>query len=121
VGWRNQALSLGVIDPLEYAPYTRQAFKWLIEKAEASGVMTDEAKEDIARRHANMVKAYGGACVSSIFVKHTESLNKVLNWRSGYFFERLIFDLYAPEDVMKIKRAEIAKTNETLVKKVRVE
>lgn len=121
VGWRNQALSLGVIDPLEYAPYTRQAFRWLMEKAESSGCVTDETKEDITRRHANMVKAYGGACISNIFVKHAGDLEKILNWRSGYFFERLIFRLFSPEDVMKIKRTEIAKTNEGLVKKVRVD
>lgn len=121
VGWRNQALSLGIIDPLEYAPYTRQAFKWLIEKAEASGCVTEETKQDVVLRHTNLVKAYGGACVSSIFAKHAEDLTKVLNWRSGYFFERLIFDIFTPDEVMKIKRAEIAKTNSSLVKRVKVD
>lgn len=120
-GWRNQALSLGVIDPLEYAPYTRQAFNWLYEKAEASGCITDDNKDDVARRHTNMVKAYGGACISNIFLKHAEAVKKVLNWRSGYFVERLIFDVYSSGDVMKIKRMEIAKTNAKLVKRVRVD
>lgn len=120
-GWRNQALHLGVIDPLEYAPYTRQAFNWLYEKAVDTGCVNDANKDDVSRRHANMVKVYGGACITNVFVKHQELVKKVLNWRSGYFFEHTIFDVYSPEDVMKIKRMELAKTNSKLVKRVQVE
>lgn len=118
---RNQVLSLGVIDPLEYAPYCRQAYNWLYGKAEESGCITPETKDDIARRFKNLVWAYGGACISNVFLRHEDKVKGLLNWRSGYFFERLIFDVYKPEQVLKLKRAELEKTNARLVKKIRID
>lgn len=114
--WRKQALSYGRIDPLEYAPYCRQAFNWLYGKAEESGCVTAENKEHIIRRFKNIVWAYGGACVSNIFLRHPEVLKSVANWRTGYFFERAIFEVYTVEQVLKIKKAELEKTNEKLVR-----
>lgn len=119
--WRNQALSLGVVDPLEYAPYCRQAFNWLYGKAEDSGHVTAETKEDIVRRCKNIVWAYGGACITNIFLRHEEDLKKVANWRTGYFFERVIFDVYTPDQVLKIKKADLDKTNSRLIKKIRID
>jgi hypothetical protein len=120
-GWRNQALQLGIIDPVEEAVWCRQAFNWLFEQAQSSGVVTADTKDDIVTRHRNIVKAYGGAVISNIFTRHEEVLKKVFNWRTGYFVEHAIFEVYTPEQVLKIKRAELAKTNARLVKRVKVE
>jgi hypothetical protein len=119
--WRNEALSLGIVYPLDYSPVTRQAFKWLYGKAEEAGVITAENKEDITRRFQNLVIAYGGNIICSIFLKHDHKLKKILNWRTGYFFEKIIFEVYTVEQVIKIKKAELAKTNPKLVKKIREE
>lgn len=117
--WRNEALSLGVIDPIEYQPYCRQAFNWLYGKADETGAINDENKEEMARKFRNIVWAYGGAVISYVFTKHESELKKVLNWRSGYFFERVIFDVYSKDQVLKIKKAELDKTNNKLVKSIR--
>jgi len=119
--WRKQVLMLGVIDPVEDAIWTRQAFNWLYEKAEESGALTAGARDDIVTRHKNMVKTYGGAVISNIFLRHEEVLKKVLNYRTGYFFERCVYEVYTPEQIIKIKRAELAKTNSRLVKRVKVD
>lgn len=114
--FRRQALALGVIEPIDYQPYCRQAFRWLCEKAEDSGVeLTPELKEKFRR----LVMAYGGAVVSYIFEKHRPTVDKVVNWRSGYFFERGIFNVYSLDQVLKIKKAELDKTNSKWIKKTR--
>ena len=118
---RMQAFSLGIIDPIDFAPNTRQAFNWLYLKAEESGVVAPENKEDIVRRFKNLVLAYGGAVICNIFTRHDDELKKVTNWRSGYFFERIIYDVYQPEQIFKIKKRELEQTSEKLVKKIRVE
>lgn len=114
--FRRQALALGVIDPIDYQPYCRQAFGWLCEKAEDSGV---ELTPELKNKFRQLVMAYGGAVVSYIFEKHRPAVNKVTNWRSGYFFERSIFDVYSLDQVLKIKKAELEKTNSKWIKKIR--
>jgi hypothetical protein len=118
--WRMKAWSLGVIDPLEFVPNTRQAFNWLYMKAEETGDITPETKEEITKRFRNLVHAYGGAVICGIFTRHEDVLKKIVNWRSGYFFERAIFDVYTDEQVMKIKKRELESASEKLVKKIRV-
>jgi hypothetical protein len=118
--WRNQALSLGIIYPLDYSPVTRQAFKRLYDKAQEAGVINEANKADIVRRFQNLVIAYGGNVICSLFTdKHNYRLKKVLNWRTGYFFEKIIYEVYTIEQVLKIKKAELAKTNPKLVKQIR--
>lgn len=117
-GWRNQCLALGIVYPLEYSPVTRQAFKWLYGKADEAGVITEENKETVVRRFQNLVFAYGGNVVCYVFLKHEGHIRKILNWRTGYFFERAIFDVYTIDQVMKIKAAELKKTNAKLVKSI---
>lgn len=116
--WRNQCLALGIVYPLEYSPVTRQAFKWLYGKAEEAGEVTEEDKETIIRRFQNLVFAYGGNVICYIFLKHEAQVRKILNWRTGYFFERAIFDVYTIDQVLKIKKAELNKTNTKLVKSI---
>lgn len=119
--WRKQTLQLGVIDPIEDAVWTRQAFNWLYGKAEETGCVSPATKDDVVTRHSNMVKAYGGACISNIFMRHEDAVKKVHNWRTGYFFERAIYEVYTPEQVLKIKRAELTKTNVGLIHRVKVD
>jgi len=114
--WRREALKLGVIDAIEYQPYCRQAYKWLCLEAEESDVvLTPELK----LKFRQLVMAYGGAVVSYIFEKHHSAVKKIVNWRSGYFFERLIFNTYSVDEVLKIKSNEIKKTNPKWIKEVR--
>mgnify|MGYP006921279549 CR=1 FL=1 len=118
--WRNQCQSLGIIDPIDYSPITRQAFNWLFSEAERSGVVTPENKQRIEQSFKRLVYAYGGAVVCSIFQKHANQISKkVPNWRTNYFFERLIFEVYSVDQVVKIKRQELKKTNPKLVKQIK--
>lgn len=119
--YRAEAKSLGIIDPIEYQPYTRQAFNWLYDRAEDAGDITPQNKERVTRLLKNLVYAYGGAAICSVFTQHSEVLSKVTNWRTGYFFERVLFKVYTPEQVMKIKKQELAKTMPKLVKRIRTE
>lgn len=117
--WRGQALSLGIIKPLELQPFTRQAYNWLYSHAEDTGAVTKDTDEDIRRRMANLVYAYGGAAICSVFEKEQNGeIKKLVNWRTGYFFERLIFKVFDAEKVMKIKTEELRKTNAKLVKRI---
>lgn len=120
--WRNQCLSLGVVHPIEYSIVTREAFNRLYTMADESGVVTPENKKDIVRRFQNLVLAYGGNVICYLFVKEEFKIRKkVANWRTNYFFERLIFDTYSFDQVFKIKKQELAKTNQKLVKSIRVD
>lgn len=117
---RRKSYSLGVITPFEYAPIARQAYNWLFAKAEESGIVTTDSKADISERFKNMVAAYGGAVICNIFSRHSEKLKKVINWRTGYFFEKIIYEVYSPEQIYKIKKSELDSTNTKLVKSVRI-
>lgn len=118
---RADAKSLGIIDPIEYQPYTRQAYNWLYSRAEDAGDLTPQNKEKVSRLLKNLVYAYSGGAICGVFTDHSEMINKVSNWRTGYFFERLLFKVYTPEQVLKIKKLELAKTMPKLVKRVRTD
>ena len=118
---RRAAYALGVITPFEYSPMTRQAYNWLYTKAEDSGAITNEAqKKDVSERFKNLVTAYGGAVICNVFSRHESSLKKVINWRTGYFFEKIIYEVYTPEQILKIKKSELDGTNKRLVKSVKI-
>jgi hypothetical protein len=105
--------------PIVYAPWPRQAFNWLFKAAEESGQVTDENREQVEKRFERLVLTYGGLVICHIFQKEEYKIKKkVLNWRTGYFFERLIFDIYTIDQVLKIKKQELLKTNKTLVKQI---
>lgn len=113
---RREVLHVGVIDPIDYQPYCRQGYKWLCEHAEEDGVeLTNELREKFRR----LVMVYGGAVVSYMFEKHKPQISKIANWRSAYFFERAIYQVYSLDQIMKIKQAEIKKTNPKFVKAIR--
>lgn len=118
--WRNQALSLGVIHPIEYCPVTRQAFNWLYDKAQETGAVTDTTRVDLIEKFKKLVLAYGGNVICNIFTKNATAMKReVISWKTNYFFERVIFQVYDIDQILKIKRQELAKANPKLVKQIR--
>lgn len=114
---RQDLLNMGIIHPIEYVPMTRQALKWLSER-----IPEGEGKEAAKNKMQNLVFAYGGAAICNIFLKpeYETKIGKILNWRTGYFFERLIHEVYKPEQLAKIKEHELNKVDSKLVKKIRI-
>lgn len=115
---RNKIIVLGVIDPIDISPLTRQAFNWLYDQAKASNVIDKDNAEDIKLKFSNLVKAYGGAVICNMFVKHKKNIQDVFNWRSGYFFEREIHKVYSLDSLIKIKTTELQKVNQNYVKRI---
>jgi hypothetical protein len=116
--FRDQVLQLGVIDPIDYQPYCRQAYRWLLEQAEESGSIRPDNKATIEKSMRNIVYRYGGMVVSNVFTRNREVLSKVVNWNTGYFVERMLFNVYTPQQILKIKQDEITDTPPNLVKKI---
>ena len=116
--WGEQVESVGVLTRVDVSPYARQAYNFLYEKAEETGAVTPSSKARIERGLISIVKRYGGVVVSNIFLRHKDALKKVLNYRSGYFFERMLYDVYTLDQIQKIKTAELVKTNSRYVKKL---
>ena len=85
---RNKIISVGIIDPIDISPITRQAFNWLYSKAEDKENMSDINISELKGKFTNLVKAYGGAVICNMFINHKLNIDKVFNWRSGYFFEK---------------------------------
>lgn len=115
-----QLLTLGVIDPIDYSPITRQAYNWLYSHAENSGAVSEKNKDIVSKKMQNLIRLYGGAVISNVFTNHTSSVDKVFNWRSGYFFEREIYNIYTFDQIKKIKSKEIEKLNPKFVKTLAV-
>jgi hypothetical protein len=117
---RAQMLSLGVIEPLAWQPYTRQAFNWLYAHSERAGCITEENKDVIRTRMSNLVYAYGGMVTCAVFEKSPDWVKRVNNWRTGYFFEKTIYKVFTAEEMYKIKKRELEKSDEKLVKSIRL-
>jgi len=116
---RKKLLSLGIIDPIDYVPMTRQAFNWIYSKAEDANCITNDNKEDLIKKFQNLIRIYGGATICNLFMKHEASVNKIVNWRSGYFFEKEIYKVYSLDQIVKIKNLEISKIDSKYVKKIK--
>lgn len=107
---RKEALRIGVIAPLEYNPNTREAFNWLYNQAKDTNALTESNKDQIKKNMQSLVYAYGGVIISNIVFNKPEwktKINNIPNWRSGYFFERLIHEVYSETEILKIKTHEI--------------
>lgn len=105
---RQQALNHGFVYPLEYNPRWRQAFRWLIERVEKHND-NDLNLEDSKHKFENLVFCYGGAIICNIFNKPelSKRIESLPNWRTAYFFERLIHKVYKPEEIIQIKKNDI--------------
>lgn len=114
-GWRQKALDLGIIDPIDYQPLCREAFNRLYNAADEAGYITSDTKEYVSNSARLLVWAYGGTVVTNVFTANEKALGKVLNWRTGYFFERAIYETYTIDQILKIKKQELNKTNEQLI------
>ena len=114
---RNKIIKTGIIDPIDVSPLTRQAFNWLYEKAQEEN-LDEELRKQVKDKLANIVKAYGGAVICNIFTKYKKNVEDVMNWRSGYFFEKQIHKVYTIDEIIKIKTVEINKMNSNYIKKV---
>jgi hypothetical protein len=115
---RNEVIRLGIIDPIDISPITRQAYNWLYQKAEELEDMSKIDTNILKGKLINLVKAYGGAVICNIFVNHKSHIDKVFNWRSGYFFEKQIHNVYSVDQIKKIKLAELTKTNNKYIKTI---
>jgi hypothetical protein len=113
-------INIGIIDPIDHSPVTRQAFNWMYDEAINNDCVKEENKTAITNKLKNIVSIYGGAVVSSMFMNHQGNIKNVLNWRSGYFFEKQIHKVYTIEKLIKIKNSEFAKTNPSYIKQVPV-
>lgn len=113
-------LQLGVIDPIDYSPITRQAYNWLYSHAESTQGINDKTKDVVIKKMQNLIRLYGGAVISNIFTNHTNNVDKVFNWRSGYFFEREIYNVYTFDQIKKIKSKEIEKLNPKYIRTLAV-
>lgn len=122
--FKDELLGLGIIDPIEFNPTTRQAYNWLIEQAKYS---LGECGDDTIKRMKNLVYIYGGNVICSVFQKPEwqKKVRNLHNWRTGYFFRNLIHEIYPnKEDIKKIKAMEIKRLNQagsTLVRTIKKE
>lgn len=112
---RKNILKLGIFDQIDMSPLTRQAFNWIYERLDKESFSSVEKKEESIEKIKNLVKIYGGAIVCNLFTNHSGALDKILNWKSGYFIEREIYKVYSIEQIAKIKTAEINKTNKNYI------
>jgi len=118
---RKKIISVGIIDPIDIPPMARQAYNWLHERSmQEAGSQPDSYVKDIESKMANLVRAYGGALICNMFINHKLNIDKVMNWRSGYFFEKQIHKVYSLNQIIKIKTAELQKTNQKYIKKIGV-
>jgi len=113
---RKAVIQLGVFDYIDMSPITRQAYNWLYDLLDKEKFDSQEKREEGIQKIKNLVKIYGGAIICNLFTNHQASVDKVLNWKSGYFIEREIYKVYSVDQIIKIKSAEVNKTNKNYIK-----
>jgi len=116
---RNILLNLGVLDPIDVSPIARQAFNWLYDQFSNNCDMNEVNTADAKNKFMNLVRAYGGASICSVFIHHKSNVTKVFNWKSGYFFEKQIHKIYSIDELIKIKKTELSKTNNKYIKNIK--
>lgn len=114
--YRKTVVQLGIFDYIDMSPMTRQAYNWMYDLIDKEKFDSLENKLEAVEKIKNIVRIYGGAIICNLFTNHSSNIEKILNWRSGYFIEREIHKVYSIEQVLKIKSAEINKTNKNYVK-----
>jgi hypothetical protein len=108
-----------VFDHIDIPPLTRQAYNWLYEKLDKEHFPSQDKKEEAVQKMKNLIKIYGGAVICNVFTNYGLNVEKVLNWRSGYFIEKEIHKVYSTEQIIKIKKAEMFKTNSNYIKSIK--
>lgn len=113
---RKRVVHLGVFEYIDMSPMTRQAYNWMYDLVDKEKFDSTTLKEQAVDKIKNIVRIYGGAIICNLFTNHSSNIDKILNWRSGYFIEREIYKVYSIDQILKIKSAEINKTNKNYVK-----
>lgn len=115
---RTLVMQCGIFEHIDIPPLTRQAYNWLYERLDGEKFVSQEQKEKSVTKMKNLVRIYGGAVICNVFTSYCSNVDKVLNWRSGYFIEKEIYKIYSIDQIIKIKKAEIQKTNSNYIRKV---
>lgn len=113
---RRKIIQLGIFDQIDMSPLTRQAYNWIYDRLDRESFSSEDKKIEAVEKIKNLVKIYGGAIICNLFTNYSSHVDKVLNWRSGYFIEREIYKVYSIDQIMKIKSAEINKTNKNYIR-----
>jgi len=113
---RKIIMECGIFNQIDMSPITRQAYNWLYERLDKESFSTEDKKNEAIEKIKNLVKIYGGAVICNMFTNYPLNIDKVLNWRSGYFIEKEIYKVYSLDQIIKIKKAEFKKTNKNYVK-----
>lgn len=113
---REEIIKIGYIDPIDYHPHSRQAYRWLLEESEKEGSLTPEVRTKFRR----LVMAYGGMLLNYVFAKYPKKIEDIPNWRTGYFVERLVHDVFEYDQIVKMKQLELDKSNPKWVKRFNV-
>ncbi len=116
---RSLIIKEGIFDHIDIPPLTRQAYNWLYEKLDKESFSSHDKKEESVTKIKNLIKIYGGAVVCNLFTNYSQNIEKILNWRSGYFVEKEIHKIYSTEQIIKIKKTEIQKTNSNYIKTIK--
>jgi len=111
-------MKFGIFEHIDIPPLTRQAYNWLNEKVNQEKFVNQELKEKSVTKMKNLVRIYGGAVLCNLFTNYSSNVERVLNWKSGYFVEKEIYKVYSLDQIIKIKKSEIQKTNSNYIRKV---
>lgn len=111
-------MKFGIFEHIDIPPLTRQAYNWLNERVNQEKFVNQELKEKSVTKMKNLVRIYGGAVLCNLFTNYSSNVERVLNWKSGYFVEKEIYKVYSLDQIIKIKKSEIQKTNSNYIRKV---
>jgi len=111
-------MKFGIFEHIDIPPLTRQAYNWLNERVNQEKFVNQESKEKSVTKMKNLVRIYGGAVLCNLFTNYSSNVERVLNWKSGYFVEKEIYKVYSLDQIIKIKKSEIQKTNSNYIRKV---
>lgn len=116
---RRKIIQLGIFEQIDMSPLTRQAYNWIYDRLDRENFSSEDKKLEAVDKIKNLVKIYGGAIICNLFTNYSSHIEKILNWRSGYFIEREIYKVYSIDQIAKIKTAEINKTNKNYIRTIR--
>ncbi|NBP58905.1 hypothetical protein EBU71_20640 [bacterium] len=115
---RTVVMQSGIFEQIDIPPMTRQAYNWLYEKLDQEKFNTLDQKDKCVTKMKNLVRVYGGAVICNLFTNYHSNIDKVLNWKSGYFIEKELYKIYSLDQIIRIKNAEIQKTNSNYIRKI---